>query len=85
MLQFEIVEQDNKDGDDTTSKDEEDGDALVAGPRPSTSTTLRCISDKDRTVKQERKSCPYGNICYRKNPQHKLEEAHPGDHDYEVS
>ncbi|XP_026285963.1 aprataxin and PNK-like factor [Frankliniella occidentalis] len=29
-----------------------------------------------------RKSCLYGSSCYRKNPQHKVEFAHPGDSDY---
>ena len=26
--------------------------------------------------------CPYGGSCYRKNPQHRVEESHPGDEDY---
>jgi len=30
----------------------------------------------------KRISCSYGSSCYRKNPQHKVEEAHPGDSDY---
>ena len=30
-------------------------------------------------------SCPFGINCYRKNPQHKIDEAHPGDADYIVS
>ena len=30
-------------------------------------------------------SCPFGINCYRKNPQHKIDEAHPGDVDYIVS
>ena len=29
-----------------------------------------------------RPSCPYGGSCYRQNPQHKGDEAHPGDDDY---
>ena len=29
-----------------------------------------------------RASCRFGAGCYRKNPQHKLDEAHPGDEDY---
>ena len=28
--------------------------------------------------------CPFGISCYRKNPQHKIDEAHPGDNDYVV-
>ena len=33
---------------------------------------------------KERPQCPFGTSCYRKNPQHKIEEAHPGDNDYKV-
>jgi len=29
-----------------------------------------------------RPSCPFGSSCYRKNPIHKREEAHPGDGDF---
>jgi len=29
-----------------------------------------------------RSVCSYGGSCYRKNPQHRVEEAHPGDEDY---
>jgi len=32
--------------------------------------------------KDLRPSCSFGSSCYRKNPAHKLEEAHPGDDDY---
>ncbi len=32
-----------------------------------------------------RPSCPYGASCYRKNPQHLEDEAHPGDVDYKSS
>ena len=88
MAHFEFVEQDNnRNGDDRNSKDE-DGEALPlpsAESGPSTSTTQSSISDKERTPgKTDRKSCPYGQICYRKNPQHKSGEAHPGDDDYQV-
>merc|ERR1711953_1660868 len=34
------------------------------------------------TAVAKRISCSYGSGCYRKNPQHKVEEAHPGDSDY---
>ena len=86
MSHFEFVEQDNnRNGDDRNSKDEE-GDALPSAESgPSTSKTQSCVSVKERTPgKTNRKSCPYGQICYRKNPQHKLDEAHPGDDDYQV-
>ncbi|XP_039955138.1 aprataxin and PNK-like factor [Bactrocera tryoni] len=29
-----------------------------------------------------RQSCRFGIRCYRRNPMHRSEEAHPGDHDY---
>ncbi|XP_075150233.1 uncharacterized protein LOC142224348 [Haematobia irritans] len=29
-----------------------------------------------------RTSCPYGEDCYRTNPNHRLDHAHPGDSDY---
>ena len=32
--------------------------------------------------KPARKSCSYGGSCYRKNPLHRRDEAHPGDDDY---
>ena len=32
--------------------------------------------------KDVRPSCTFGSSCYRKNPVHKSEEAHPGDDDY---
>ncbi|XP_018024115.1 aprataxin and PNK-like factor [Hyalella azteca] len=32
--------------------------------------------------RSKRKSCRYGGSCYRRNPQHKKDEAHPGDLDY---
>jgi aprataxin and PNK-like factor len=34
------------------------------------------------TLKPKKPSCPYGSSCYRKNPAHRLEEAHPGDPDF---
>ena len=33
-------------------------------------------------VKPKRPSCGYGATCYRKNPAHRTEEAHPGDEDF---
>lgn len=33
---------------------------------------------------KERPQCSFGKSCYRKNPQHKNDEAHPGDDDYKV-
>jgi len=31
---------------------------------------------------KERRSCPFGASCYRKNPIHRQEASHPGDDDY---
>uniref|UniRef100_A0A1I8MB37 PBZ-type domain-containing protein n=1 Tax=Musca domestica TaxID=7370 RepID=A0A1I8MB37_MUSDO len=31
-----------------------------------------------------RPSCEYGQECYRTNPNHRVEKAHPGDDDYQV-
>ena len=38
--------------------------------------------EEDKETSPRRKSCPFGASCYRRNPQHKLDEAHPGDEDY---
>ena len=38
--------------------------------------------DKENRPVSVRKSCPYGSSCYRKNPVHRKDEAHPGDGDY---
>lgn len=32
-----------------------------------------------------RQKCPFGSGCYRQNPQHKIDMAHPGDADFTVS
>ena len=47
--------------------------------------TQDTTSTYNRPNTDVRPSCAFGNKCYRKNPQHKVEEAHPGDHDYTVS
>ena len=47
---------------------------------PSTSTAANANPSTTNTGK--RKSCSYGTSCYRRNPQHRLDEAHPGDNDY---
>ena len=40
-------------------------------------------ADKENRREVPRPSCSYGASCYRKNPVHRREEAHPGDDDYE--
>lgn len=32
---------------------------------------------------KKRPVCQFGSSCYRKNPAHRAEQAHPGDDDYE--
>ncbi|KAF4520985.1 hypothetical protein B566_EDAN002481 [Ephemera danica] len=36
------------------------------------------------TAQPQRQSCKYGQSCYRKNPQHRLDFSHPGDADFVV-
>ncbi|KAJ3615154.1 hypothetical protein NHX12_018722 [Muraenolepis orangiensis] len=41
-------------------------------------------SESGHTPSQStRPRCPYGEVCYRKNPLHFQECSHPGDHDYQ--
>jgi len=37
---------------------------------------------KKTVIPVQRSSCLYGSSCYRKNPKHREDEAHPGDEDY---
>ncbi|CAL4066048.1 unnamed protein product [Meganyctiphanes norvegica] len=50
-----------------------------------TSNTNTSTDDEVRGRKRAapRGSCQFGSQCYRKNPQHKDEYAHPGDSDYD--
>ncbi len=59
--------------EDFESDDEEEQDDLEKD--------LKATANKN-TEEPKRKCCAYGASCYRKNPQHRLEEAHPGDDDY---
>ena len=68
-----ITETENVKPNDS-NKPDTDGTQLVQ----TTSTSSQPNADK-------RISCPFGFNCYRKNPQHKIDEAHPGDADYIVS
>jgi len=40
------------------------------------------VQHKVGTSVTSRASCTFGSACYRKNPMHRVEEAHPGDDDY---
>ena len=44
-------------------------------------TTSKVTSSAIQST-NSRQSCSYGANCYRKNPQHKIDAAHPGDSDY---
>ena len=48
--------------------------------RVQTTTSISSQPNADTRI-----SCPFGSDCYRKNPQHKIDQAHPGDSDYVVS
>lgn len=47
---------------------------IDASKRTQTKIDRRGVSDLD-----SRPKCAYGSACYRKNPQHKIDEWHPGD------
>lgn len=53
-----------------------------------TATTTKDIKPAIKVEKEEatsstvRNSCKFGIRCYRQNPMHRREEAHPGDSDY---
>ena len=51
----------------------------------STQPVQTTTSSSSQPNADTRISCPFGINCYRKNPQHKIDEAHPGDVDYIVS
>ena len=61
-------------------------------PKPEVKAPVDNDGDKENRAEPEpvsskpqkpaRKSCPYGASCYRKNPVHRVDEAHPGDDDY---
>uniref|UniRef100_A0A1A9W2U0 PBZ-type domain-containing protein n=1 Tax=Glossina brevipalpis TaxID=37001 RepID=A0A1A9W2U0_9MUSC len=36
------------------------------------------------SAQENRPSCTFGVKCYRKNPSHRLELAHPGDNDFKL-
>ncbi|XP_017472585.1 PREDICTED: aprataxin and PNK-like factor [Rhagoletis zephyria] len=40
------------------------------------------IEKADACSSSSRESCRFGIRCYRRNPVHRIEEAHPGDNDY---
>uniref|UniRef100_A0A0K2TLQ9 Putative LOC100680322 [Nasonia vitripennis] n=1 Tax=Lepeophtheirus salmonis TaxID=72036 RepID=A0A0K2TLQ9_LEPSM len=40
------------------------------------------VNSPPTKTSSNRPSCAYGTSCYRRNPQHRIDEAHPGDSDY---
>jgi len=51
-------------------------------PDTDSSQLVQTTSTSSQPNADTRISCPFGINCYRKNPQHKIDEAHPGDADY---
>ena len=53
---------------------------VICGTKESASKMIPStpnIQNRDHRI-----SCRFGTSCYRKNSQHRIEEAHPGDNDY---
>jgi hypothetical protein len=53
--------------------------AAPAKKKAAVNATVTATKSRDG---KNRASCRFGASCYRQNPQHKIDEAHPGDHDY---
>jgi len=68
-----ISKDDMKDSEEEDEEDEEEEEAKLRADLKATAA---------KRV-PPRPSCNYGATCYRKNPKHKDEEAHPGDDDYQ--
>ena len=58
-----------------TPEDVQDDDAREAGG-------TRKMNGDARQATARRPSCSFGASCYRKNPAHRNDTAHPGDHDF---
>ena len=58
---------------------EDDDDAKNPRKLPNINSVAATNTTND---KPKRPSCGYGATCYRKNPAHRTEEAHPGDDDF---
>lgn len=55
-------------------------DSTYAPPQPKKSKKQQVLDDAILAL--HRPSCSFGAKCYRKNPQHRKDEAHPGDVDW---
>ena len=74
--------------DDETAVEGPAGSLTRQQPRPGETSPDRLSVEASTETsggeveQQPRTSCPYGPSCYRRNPEHFQEEAHPGDPDY---
>ncbi|RXG56821.1 Aprataxin and PNK-like factor [Armadillidium vulgare] len=59
-----------------------DDDGSGGGDEPSGSKPAKIKVSNELKKNTPRKSCQYGEDCYRNNPKHRKELAHPGDSDY---
>ncbi|TRY83038.1 hypothetical protein DNTS_004455 [Danionella cerebrum] len=64
------------------SKSDQSNPQVRQGPSQGLKATKAEKKASTKKVKQQRKPCPYGSSCYRKNPLHFQESSHPGDTDY---
>ncbi|XP_046804419.1 aprataxin and PNK-like factor [Lucilia cuprina] len=59
------------------------GEDQTLGNNPITCNTTNNASNT-REINDERPSCKFGRQCFRQNPRHRLDMAHPGDIDFTV-
>ena len=63
------------------TKDDIEDDHNAKTPRKLTNVNSVAATNTTKD-NPKRPSCAYGGTCYRKNPAHRTEEAHPGDEDF---
>merc|ERR1712059_41914 len=72
-----VTTEDLVDSDDEAGKENLDKN-LIKKKKTGSQNALTTKKDAG----QKKPSCPFGASCYRKNPAHRQEAAHPGDPDY---
>lgn len=83
----------SRDKGDFPASKSSDMEALVVNPDGEKSSDLIDYDGADKNIvgnsrssknssSPVRSSCMFGSSCYRKNPAHRVKEAHPGDDDY---